>query len=241
MRKSVLLLTLCLICSCSSDTNDFTLIESRVESIKTGSNKIINSNYFRDQKINATQNRSQTGTYNYLTQEQYDNYLNIAGIPDEYKQSISIEDVNTIIDKLIEYHTSDDFDAVLSEINLTNDAKEKIANLISSGIVQNITDDVNFHYLPHNEKETLLLVNELTNDYFSNNGSSASSLSVILLMFTQTRGNCTGSGPYGSGPIDCGVMFGLLGASIGGSCCGLGGAVIGGLVGFVVGEIIDKL
>lgn len=238
--KIILRLTLValVILSCTSESNNLKGEEDYSSLIKTNGNKIVNSTLL--EKHFESFSRTESNSEYVLTQEQLDSYLETLNIPEEYKSSLNLEEVNNLLSKLVDYHISDNITDAVSYTSLSSDTKEGVLKLVEDRSVQDVKELVNFDLLPQNEKETLLVINDITNDYFSENNMQEASILPLNLAFLFSR-NCTGSGPNGSGPINCSVAFTLVGASIGGSCCGLGGAIIGGVVGFIFGSTLDKL
>ncbi len=233
MKKIFIFFSFLSIIGCTSGTDNTEQESDFASLIKNNSAKILQSSQLKNQSNTSSIQRLSNESENLISQEQLDNYLDILDIPEEYKSSLNLNQVNNIVDKLIDYHLSDNIEEVILNTTMSDETKEAVIKLLEDRTVQDVQDIVDFDFLSQHEKETLLVVNSLTNDTFQNNVSQASIIPFFTTSFLSQ--NCTGSGP-----IDCGAAFAIVGASIGGSCCGLGGAVIGGVIGFVIGEIIDK-
>ena len=196
--------------------------------------------YFSTQTVikrNKLDYKSEENSTDLVSQTQLDNLLAISKIPEEYKKSLNLKQVNDIANKVLDSQMNGSLISAIDKTSLSSETKRIIGEMLKNNVdkLENITA---FKQLPQNEKETLTVIYDLTKVYFASKSmQQASFFPNFRGLFAQ---NCTGSGPNGSGPIDCGVAGAILGISIGGSCCGIGGAIVGGLVGWIAGEIADK-
>ena len=153
--------------------------------------------------------------------------LNETDLPEEYKNSLTVENVNHIIKEVLIVHKRGSIKGAFNNLNMTKQTKDAIEQLISDESVQEISDLVNLNSLTEKERGSLEVINDLTNEIYTDNYLS--------------RKSCLVSGPNGSVYMHCGTAFAVVGAVIGGQTGGFGGAVVGAVVGYLVGSLIETI
>lgn len=151
--------------------------------------------------------------------------------------NLSLENINAIVNEVFESIVINDASTSIEQFNVHQTTKNATKYLLTSSFYTDISTYEGFDALPEIEKETLLLSNAIKNDLLSTNPQQASFFGTTT---NTTTGNCWVDGPNGSGYVSCAGLGAATGAIIGGSCCGLAGAGVGALVGWIIGSTMDK-
>lgn len=168
-----------------------------------------------------------------VTPEMLEEFQATTGI----EMNISLENLNTIVNEVFESIVSNDASTSIEQFNVHQTTKNATKYILTSSFYTDISTYEGFDTLPEIEKESLLLSNAIKNDILS--GTTQQS-SFFGLAINVTSGNCWVDGPNGSGYVSCAGLGAATGALIGGSCCGLAGAGVGALVGWIIGSTMDK-
>ncbi len=151
--------------------------------------------------------------------------------------NLSLENINAIVNEVFESIVINDASTSIEQFNVHQTTKNATKYLLTSSFYTDISTYEGFDALPAIEKETLLLSNAIKNDLLSTNPQQASFFGTTT---NTNTGNCWVDGPNGSGYVSCAGLGAVTGALIGGSCCGLAGAGVGALVGWIIGSTMDK-
>ena len=151
--------------------------------------------------------------------------------------NVSLENITAIVNQVFESIVVNDASASIDQFNVHQTTKNATKYLLTSNFYTDISTYEGFDALPAIEKESLLLSNAIKNDILSTSPQQASFFGAATPSAT---GNCWVDGPNGSGYVSCAGLGAATGAIIGGSCCGLAGAGVGALVGWIIGSTMDK-
>lgn len=227
IMKFSLIISLLLLISCEDESVKLEETTDYAKLVKLNVKKVEESMVFK----NYLQGKAKVGSNNEKSKNYFiddvtlQSLLNQTNLSTQDKKSLNIEQVNNMIKEIVEVHKSGTFGNSFENTGFGVKTKNAISKLITDGVVQEASNFVDMNSLTSFERGSLLMVNDLTNDSFSNN--------------LYLNKGCNITGPGGSGSLSCGVAFAVIGAVWGGASGSLGGAAIGAIAGFLVGSIID--
>jgi hypothetical protein len=178
-------------------------------------------------------NRLAEGDQIVVTPEMLQEFQAATGI----ELNVSLENINSIVNDVFESIVVNDASTSIEQFNVHQTTKNATKYLLTSHFYTDISTYEGFNSLPEIEKESLLLSNAIKNDIISGSTQQASFFGASS---NTTSGTCWVDGPNGSGYVSCAGLGAATGALIGGSCCGLAGAGVGALVGWIIGSSMDK-
>lgn len=228
--KVGLFIILVILVSCQETVEKENVNIDHAVTIKESSSKISHSSSLKDFLNNSSFSKSNKGNSadEYLIDEvTLQKLLNETDLPKEYKSSITVENVNYIIKEVLKVHKSGSTTDVFNDLKMTKQAKDAIEQLIIDESVQEVSDIVNLNSLTEKERGSLEVINDLTNEAYTDTMLS--------------RKSCLVTGPNGSAYMHCGTAFAIVGAAIGGQTSGVGGAVVGAVVGYLVGSLVETI
>jgi hypothetical protein len=204
------------------------------KSFKAATSKLNNLNALSKIFNKSTfSNRLADGEQIVVTAEMLQEFQSSTGIV----LNVSLENINAIVNQVFESIVVNDPSSSIEQINVHQTTKNATKYLLTSSFYTDISTYEGFDALPEIEKESLLLSNAIKNDILGSNTQQASFFGTATPSAT---GNCWVDGPNGSGYVSCAGLGAATGALIGGSCCGLAGAGVGALVGWIIGSTMDK-
>ncbi len=226
--------------SCVNDsTNDSTKdsielanILKQGEALNDATNKVLNSNYIEntfqnmDNIASRTTNDSTNGS-NIISEELWNNVMEIVELPDEYRNLFTIEQINEIAEKVLYSTNQSNIDYAVAIESLSLNVKNTLKSFLENPNIQNFQNYEGYNLLTDNEKEGINMAWGVTN---YNNVSEASFFPSLAILF---------GGGVSCDP-NCSAVGVGIGAVIGGLLGGGPGAFIGGLVGGLIGSIFDQ-
>jgi len=218
----------------TKDSIESTDILKHGKALNDATNKVLNSNYIKNtlKDINnvdvayETTNET-TNDSNIISEELWNNVMEIAELPDEYRNLFTIEQINEIAEKVLYSTNQTTIDEAVAIESLSLNVKNTLKSFLENPNIQNFQNYEGYNLLTDNEKEGINMAWGVTN---YNNVSEASFLPSLAIFF---GGNTTCDPSCSAVGVGIGA---IIGAVIGNGP----GAFIGGLVGGLIGLLFDQ-
>ena len=212
----------------TKDSIESTGILKQGKALNDATNRVLNSNYIENTLKNMGNIASKTtNDSNIISEELWNNVMEIAELPDEYRNLFTIEQINEIAEKVLYSTNQSNIDDAVAIESLSLNVKNTLKSFLENPNIQNFQNYEGYNLLTDNEKEGINMAWGVTN---YNNVSEASFFPSLAILFGGGT-TCTPS---------CSAVGVGIGAIISGLFGGGPGAFIGGLVGGLIGSIFDQ-